>query len=304
MAMTIIIDGNAVCYRYVFNLKGLSYTEKEVGIIFGFVREILKLAVKFDTNRFIFCWDSKNSYRKLRYESYKAKRRENLTTEEKADLAVSFRQFDDIREKVLPYMGFKNIFRQNGYEADDLIAWFVYREPNDYVIVSSDNDLLQLLSDDQFNPVKIYNLKTKSITTAAIFSKTWEGLKPSDWIMVKSIAGCTSDNIEGLPGIGEISATRYILKTLRGANKISLIDSSKDIINRNHALVALPYKNGLKPIKIGELEEDKLDFVNFCAILGQYGFKSLLKEEEIAKWGKILFPKRQKGTTDGKRGLF
>jgi 5'-3' exonuclease len=269
-------------------MKGLSYEEKKVGIIFGFIKQIFKLAEQFNCKDFIFCWDSRQSYRKLIYPEYKSNRHRDLSDEDQVDLQDAYLQFDELREKVLPYMGFNNSFRQNGYEGDDICAFIVYRIPDDTIIVSNDNDLFQLLRDDRFCPVKIWNFK--SLNTEQFFKKGWYGLNPSDWIKVKAIGGCTSDNVKGVPGVKAITASKYVAGVLSKTTQAYAAIESKEMKERahfNHSLVALPFA-GRKKINI-ELVEDEITFDKFKNTFGQYGFRSLLGEDQVRKWTNLFF---------------
>jgi len=267
-------------------MGNLSYHEKKVGVIFGFLKQILKLSYDFKTRDFIFCWDSKQSYRKLICPDYKANRQQYASDEERADSELAFVQFDELREKILPYMGFVNIFHQTGYESDDLIAWIVARFPDDTVIVSSDNDLLQLLVDHRFNPVRRWDFK--ELIDEAWFTKNWHGLKPFDWIRVKAIAGCKTDNVIGVKGVAEPSAAKYVAGLLPDGVKKKSIDDAKDLIDFNIPLVGLPF-NGRKPIRISGIEKDNISEDKFSLTFGQYGFRSLLSGEETKKWTNSFF---------------
>jgi 5'-3' exonuclease len=282
--MKLIIDSSALCYRSFFTIKDLSYEQRKVGVIFGFIKQIFSLAQKFNTSEFIFCFDSKQSYRSLVYPSYKSNRKKDMTEQERSEMEQAYGQFDEIRETLLPLMGFKNIFRQNGYEADDLVAWCVARFPDDYIIVSQDNDLLQLIQSTRFVSIKWYNFK--AITDEAEFTKNWFGLKPKHWALVKAIAGCSGDGVVGIAGVGEITAAKYIAGLLKGKSLEKIeSDEGKELAEMNYQLVSLPF-NGVKPINILELKEDEISLSAFKCILGQYGFRSLLKDEEIEKWKK------------------
>jgi len=80
--MLIIIDSNYVAYAQKFALSsGLTYRGGRTEIIFGFLKTVFNMSRKFETERFIFCWDSKDSLRKELYPEYKANRRQNLTEE-------------------------------------------------------------------------------------------------------------------------------------------------------------------------------------------------------------------------------
>ena len=283
--MRLIIDCHYVCYRALHSMGQLSFNEKKVAVIFGFIKAILKLSRDFKTNNFIFCWDSRQSYRELIYPEYKNNRHKDLTSEEWADLNIAKQQFEELRTDVLPYMGFENIFHQTGYEADDLIAWVVARFPDDTIIVSADNDLFQLLLSHRFCPVKIWNFKI--LNSEERFSKDWYGIKPIDWIKVKAIAGCNSDNIAGVTGVGETSAAKYIAGVLKGKKK-EAIDNSKDLIQFNYQLVGLPYL-GKKQINIPEIKQDSISAEKFKLVFGQYGFKSLLYGDEVKRWSDSFF---------------
>ena len=79
----------------------------------GFLKKILEYAEKFNTNEFVFCWDSRHAYRKWVYPDYKRARREGKTTEELSEIEIMFKQFVQLRRKILPELGFKNIYYQN-----------------------------------------------------------------------------------------------------------------------------------------------------------------------------------------------
>ena len=68
-----------------------------------------------------------------------------LTPEEKEDLNQGYRQLNEFRMTVLPALGVKNIYIQTGYESDDLIASIVKNNSGNFIIVTNDNDLYQLL---------------------------------------------------------------------------------------------------------------------------------------------------------------
>lgn len=284
----LLVDCSCLCYRSLFAMGNLSNDQKNVQIIFGFVKQLFTLAKTFESNRFVFCWDSRNSYRKLKYPQYKSSRRKNQTDEQKINMEDAFRQFDEIKELLLPSMGFKNIFRQNGYEADDLIAHIVTRIPDETMIISTDNDLFQLIEESRYASIRLYNFK--GITDKAIFKKNWFNLDPVKWAFVKAIAGCSTDEVRGIDGVGYNTAAKYLAGILPNGKSKQKIDSQegKEIFCRNLELVGLPY-DGLKPINIKELNEDDISVEKFKAIFGQYGFRSLLKDEEIYKWEKLFF---------------
>jgi len=281
---TLIIDCNNLAYSSFYAFGELSFEEKKTGIAFGFLQRILFLAKKFETNKFIFCWDTKKNYRKIIYPEYKQNRRQDLTEQEKIDYALAFKQFDELRLKVLPDLGFNNVFWQNGYEADDLIAYIAlekgeeYEEP--FYVVSTDKDLYQLL-----NVCSIYNQKTKKIITKKTFAKLYD-ISPGIWFEVKSMMGDSGDNITGIEGVGEKKAIQYIKGILPKGKILSRIEESEDLINRNVKLIDLPYR-GVKPIRINS-KEDSFDREKFIDVFVDFGFESFLKKKELDSWVKTF----------------
>lgn len=284
-ALKLLIDCNALCYRSFYGLPGdLKFGSHDTNIIYGFMNQIQKLAGQFKTNRFIFCWDSPRSYRALVYPEYKANRLDKLTDIQKENLKVAKEQFVELEEVVLPNLGFDSVFSQNGYEADDLIAYLALRLPDNYMIISGDADLLQLLYDDQkYTRCEIYN--GKIVTTLSDW-RLGTGLKdPFDWIKVKAIAGCSTDNIAGVDGAGELKAIQYLLGTLPNGKIKTRIEESKEIIQRNIGLVCLPYSGGVKEISCIDKypKQDTLYAIRWMEIFREYGLGSFLGDN-FEKW--------------------
>ena len=284
MKTNLIIDCNNLAYSSFYIFKNLNYLEKKTGVIFGFIQQILSLAKKFESTNFVFCWDSKKSYRKLIYPEYKANRRKELSNEEKADLKLAYNQFAELREKILLEMGFNNVFMQTGYEADDLIAKVVLDNQNKKnIIVSTDQDLYQLL---QYS-VLIHNIRTKKIFLWKDFANKYNAA-PNLWVRVKAIAGCSTDNVIGVKGVGEMTAIKYLQDKLQEGKIKSRIKSQEGqaIIKRNIELVVLPFQ-GRKKLRI-DFQKNDLSKEKFIEVFMQYGFSSLLKKEVVENWSKVF----------------
>lgn len=290
--MRIIIDSHGLGYRSLYSMSGLSYGNKNTGVIFGFLTELINLAELFNTNQFIFCWDSRQSYRKLIEPTYKENRNEMPPEQAKA-VREAQEQFAELRDYILPSMGFSRIYMQTGYEADDLIAWITYRIPDHYVIATGDDDLLQLINEYQHQSVIIYNLKKKHTIDYNDFVSKY-GINPDKWSRVKAIGGCVSDNVRGIPGVGPESAIKYINGCLKDGAIKNKIESpeGKRIIEDCMELVHLPL-NGYKNINI---VEEKVDFykedyfysLNFMDIFRKYGCNSFLQSNNFDKWKKAF----------------
>ena len=277
--------------------RGYSVTRASLGVIFGFLNQVLTLAEKFHCKEFVFCWDSRHSYRKRIYPQYKQNRREGLTPKEVEQLKAIHKQFDELRKQVLPRLGFRNVFCQTGYEADDLIAYIVRHYPihfpdgGGYLVVSSDNDLWQLLRDrregvgDSYD-VHIYSARSGKVLTREQFEHEW-GIKPSAWSLVKAIAGCAGDNVEGIKGVGELTAARYVSGVLRGKKRDVIQRQYDEIVQRNVPLVDLPFR-GPRPVFVPELRFEPMWTLDFMDVFGELGFGSFLKEENFERWIKAF----------------
>jgi len=267
----------------MLSMMGLSHEEHATGVIFGFLREIQKLAEEFEgSKQFAFAWDSRKSYRRDIYPDYK--KRTQIEDPEMEDILRSGKpQFDEIRLNVLPKLGFKNNFIQTGLEADDIIAYIARKNVERFeqiYIASSDEDLFQILYDN----ISIYNPREKKIYTQNDFINE-KGITPDQWSWIKAVAGCNSDNIKGIAGVGEKTAIKFLKKELKTGSK-----KYNDILefnpNFNLSLVELPHKRTF-PIP---LIEDELDFSIFEGLCLDYGFNSFLKKDVYKKWEAILCP--------------
>jgi DNA polymerase I len=275
MTPTLIIDCHAICHAVKHTIGDLSHEEQKVGIIFGFLKQILSLSKRFETNQFLFCWDSKRSLRKEMYPSYKT--RPKISQEDYAFEKFAYSQFAELRMKTIPKFGFKNSFIQTGLEADDIIAIITLTYEKDFVIVSGDQDLYQLLSPN----VRMFSTKTKKITTVDSFKDDWN-VTPQQWAMVKQIAGCTSDTVEGIAGVGNKTAVKYLNNVLGKKTKaFNNIIQDRMVIQRNEALVKLPFKG----TKLPQLQENELFHVaDFIELTDWYGFRSFQQIELLNSW--------------------
>jgi 5'-3' exonuclease len=248
-------------------------------VIKGFLDQIKSYARTFTTDKFIFCWDSKKSLRKEIYSDYKAKRRDQnqeLSPEDKRWNKSCYHQFDIIRNEFLRMMGFKNIYIQPWYESDDLIAMIVkYRPQINPVIVSRDNDFYQLLGNaDIFDP------HTRNLITKEDFVDKY-GISPSKWALVKAMAGCKSDNVVGIQGVGEPTAIKYITRNpkLKPHHKAyKKIQESRGLIDFNKRLVSLPMHGA----KLYTMYKDEFNFKGFEKVSEKYNI--VWSQQQYAFW--------------------
>ena len=262
-------------------MGGLSHGEQKVGVIWGFMRQILSIANRLNSNKFLFCWDSRNRKRTEIYPQYKANRHKEKTDEEIELDDMAYAQFSELRSTILPKMGFKNNFRELGYEADDIIAKIVNDNGSKFVIVSTDQDLFQLLSPR--SSMLISN--DKPLYTEEAFRRNYN-IDPSQWIDVKSISGCSGDNVKGVKGVGDITAIKYLKNELSVASKaFQSIQRDKELIALNRRLVELPFE-GLRSFTI---VDDRLSLDGFMDICNKYNFQSFLSKDSLSEWKKWVF---------------
>jgi len=232
----------------------------------------------------VFACDSnpEDSIRKKIYPAYKEKRNNKERTQKEIDLdALAYPQFDAVVNDMLPEIGYNNIFKTNGLEADDIIGRICKTYTNcEIIIVTTDKDMYQLLT----NMVCIMNPKTMQYYTKAKFKKQY-GIIPKMWKRVKAIGGCSSDEVKGVEGVAETTALKYIKGTLPSHYKTFQRIRSKEgkrIINRNKALVILPFRRTPNY----EIVEDRISKIRLHNIAKKYGFMSIITD--IERWTTIL----------------
>ena len=206
MEKVILVDGNNLMFRsfYATLYSGSIMTNKEgfpTNALYGFVNMLNKIISEEDPKYIMVAFDIGKTFRHDKYDYYKGKRDETPD-----DLKKQF----PIAKKILNAMGIK-YFELEGYEADDIIGTFAKKvdENKDFVatIVSSDKDLLQLISDDV--EVKLLKPKDYIRMDKKVFMDTY-GLEPIKMIDLKSLMGDASDNIPGVKGIGEKTAIKLL----------------------------------------------------------------------------------------------
>ena len=267
-----LIDGSGYIFRAYYALPPLTRKSDglPVGAVSGFCNMLFKLIEDSNSKdnlqkptHFAVIFDSaRKNFRNEIYSDYKANR-----SDAPEDLIP---QFEYIRKSVvafnLPCIELIN------YEADDLIATYtdqILKKGAKVTIVSSDKDLMQLYKKD----VRIYDpMKNKFISDKDVLDKF--GVDASKVIDVQSLAGDSSDNVPGVPGIGVKTAAELINhygtleKLLDKAHEIKQNKRRETIIaNKDKALISkklvtlekkVPIKNKIEEFKFKIIDKDKL----------------------------------------------
>ena len=288
-----LIDGSGYIFRAYYALPPLTRKSDGLptGAVSGFCSMLFKLLEDSKSNEnknkpthFAVIFDSaRKTFRNEIYSDYKANR-----SEAPDDLAP---QFEYIRKSVLAF-NLPSVDLVN-YEADDLIATYVdqiLKKGAKVTIVSSDKDLMQLFK----NKVRIFDpMKNKFISEEDVQNKF--GVDPSKVIDVQALAGDSSDNVPGVPGIGVKTAAELINKygnlekLLKSAHEIKQNKRRETLIeNKDKALISkqlvtlkhdAPVNINLSEFKLKEIDKDKL-----FKFLREMEFNRLLSSA-ISKYG-------------------
>ena len=280
-----LVDGSGYIFRAYYALPPLTRKSDGLptGAVSGFCSMLFKLLEdsKSDQNQqkpthFAVIFDSaRKTFRNEIYSDYKANR-----SEAPEDLAP---QFDYIRKSVLAF-NLPSVELKN-YEADDLIATYadqILKQGAKVTIVSSDKDLMQLFKKN----VRIYDpMKNKFISEDDIQNKF--GVDSTKVIDVQALAGDSSDNVPGVPGIGVKTAAELINKygnlekLLKLAGEIKQNKRRETLIqNKDKALISkklVTLKNDA-PVEreLAEFELKKIDKNKLYKFLREMEFNRLL----------------------------
>lgn len=277
----VVVDGNYLCYRAFHTTGMLRNADQPTGVMYGFFVAVRTLAAQLGSRYFAFCFDYGRGKREELFPDYKKARRTRVQNPTEQLAMQNLReQVRRLRDELLTEVGFRNVYKQAGYEADDLIARCVSDLPFDqFTIVSGDADLYQLLS--KKDDVTIWNPVTRQMMTETMFTNTY-GVTPDKWAWVKACAGCTSDGIKGVKGVGEKGAIAYLRKQIDpGSLKYRLITEGGGEITRNLRLTKLPLQ-GCNDLV---WEDDELDHGKWEKVAKTLGFQSIPKLFEAPGFG-------------------
>lgn len=200
-----LIDGNSIAYRAFYALPDDLATKSGqiTNAVFGFTRMLIRLMKDFHPDGVAVAWDvSRQTFRTESYPDYKANR----------DKAPDhFRSQLPLIDEVLQALHITQL-RQEGYEADDIIASLTKQAMEDswdVLIVTGDRDAFQLVG----GPVKVLYTR-RGISDTVLADEEWVeekyGVSPAQYVEYASLRGDNSDNLPGVPGVGEKTAAKLI----------------------------------------------------------------------------------------------
>lgn len=284
MKKIVLVDGNNLLFRsYYATLYTGNIMRNKDGFptngVYGFVNMINKIVNDEKPEYMMVAFDIGKTFRHEKYERYKDGRKETPD-----DLKVQF----PIAKKILAAMGIKYL-ECAGYEADDIIGtvsmWCEKDPEYEALIVSSDKDLLQLISDETM--VKLLKTKDYIMMDRKTFNETY-GFEPIHMIDLKALMGDASDNIPGVRGIGEKGAIKLVseyttieniyanINNIKGATQTKLIEG-KDDAYYSKDLVTI-YREVPLDVSFDDLKYKNCNIEELTNIYKDLGFYSLLKK--------------------------
>lgn len=284
MKRAILVDGNNLLFRsYYATAYNGNLMKNSNGFptnaIFGFVNMINKIILEEKPEYMLVAFDKGKNFRHEKYKEYKDGR-----IKMPEDLLLQF----PYAKMVLENMGIKYLEVDN-YEADDIIGTYarLADEDRNYdaTIISSDKDLLQLISDDV--NVKLLKQKDYILMNTDTF-KEYYGVEPIKMIDLKALMGDASDNIPGVKGIGEKTAINLIkeyeslenlydkIDTVKGKTKDKLIEDKDNAFFSKE--LATIYREVPVPYTFEDLKIDSYNTLDLIKIYEELEFNSLIKK--------------------------
>lgn len=287
MKKIILVDGNNLLFRSYF---ATSYTGNVMrnskgfptNAVYGFINMINKIIQEEKPEYMMIAFDKGKTFRHEKYQDYKGGRNETPD-----DLKQQF----PVAKKICEAMGI-HYFEIDNYEADDIIGTFVKKveeDPEfDATIISSDKDLLQLISDEV--DVKLLKQTGFIRMNKELFKETY-GVEPLGMIDIKALMGDPSDNIPGVKGIGEKTAISLLteyqtienlydhIEEIKGKTKEKLLlDKENAFLSKEIATI---YRDVPIDTNLDNIRYTGIDALSYVELLEELEFYSLIKKLDI-----------------------
>ena len=279
-----IIDGKSVFYRGYYALPNLSTGDGvPTGGVFGFATMALELIKKLQPDYVCVAWDKPKTNIRARlkvYPGYKAGR---------APAPPDFYTQIPILHDLLRAFGWP-LYELDDYEADDIMGTLALQAEKkniDTLLITSDLDVLQLIN----HRVKVYALKKGFSNIEEYHPESFEekyGLKPEQFLDLKALKGDSSDNIPGVPGVGEKTAIKLLqeYKTLDDIYKHldeikpdglrNKLTDGRDLAYLSKKVAAIWCDAPMK-LKLKEMDGTHIDYKELRSLLDKLEFRSLLR---------------------------
>jgi len=305
MKRLVVIDGKSVFYRGYYAMGALSTSAGvATGGVYGFAAIAMELVKKLNPDKVVVAWDKAGTSvakRKAIFPEYKAGR-----VKPPEDF---FAQIPMLRELV-GALGWY-FCEIDEYEADDIIGTLAKQVPKDdeMYIISSDLDMLQVVDEN----VRMYRLlkgfsELEEIDVAAVEKKY--GIRKEQFLDLKALKGDASDNIPGVPGIGEKGAVKLLneygsldgiynnIDKITGATRKKL-EEGKESAYMSYKLAKIMTD---APVELAQIPEFKIDKEKVMGELKKLEFGSLIRKygHELSAEGSSAKKAEKTEITEGK----
>lgn len=225
MKKVVLIDGNNLIFRsyYATAYRGEILTNSKglpTNAVYAYIQMLLKIIAEEKPSHIMVAFDKGKTFRHESYDDYKGGRNET-PKELKEQIPYA--------KKVTRAMGI-TVEEIENYEADDIIGTYSKKIDEEVLVVSSDRDLLQLISPNV--KMKLLKMKDYVYYDEKSFYEDY-GIKPIEIIDLKALMGDSSDNIKGVAGIGEKTALKLIKEYHTIDNLYKNIDDLKGKVKEN-----------------------------------------------------------------------
>ncbi len=283
-----LIDGHSIAFRAFYALPPEMQTSsgQQTNAVYGFVSMLIKAVSEYRPDRVVVVFDPPGkTFREERYAEYKAQRSET---------PEPFREQEPLIREVIDALGLPQI-QVEGFEADDVIATLAARATengDEVLVVTGDRDSFQLVRDPLVKV--IYN--RRGITDVVGFDekaiKERYGITPDQYVDYAALRGDASDNIPGVPGVGEKTAAKLLQKygsiegifdhidELTPKLRDSLLEN-RSVLERNRELMRLRLDAPV-PEDLEALERRSPDPKKLEELFSALEFRTLLARAEEA----------------------
>lgn len=283
---TLIIDGNSLGHA-AHNATKLTVGSMQTQAIFGMIKSSRLLAEKYRGWRQLVLWDGSAQWRKDIYPEYKGNRK--ARDEKQAAHKQAYKDQSPFVRKALQILGLRQILVSN-LEADDMAGVLTRTATGEIVLVSGDQDWLQLVRSNVtwFDPIRDYTVGMGNFTEFTGY------FSPREFLEGKALMGDTSDNIPGVGGIGEKGAPEFLAQFKSVAGFLAQCDDGSFVPKKKaHQNLAKPegraaFDRNLRLMNLLDApnpERDQMIVIkpayseaNFRALCEKLAFMSILRD--------------------------
>lgn len=276
----LLIDGNSIINRAFFALPPMDNGEGlQTNAIYGFLTMMFKMIKDYKPTHISVAFDLKApTFRHKAYDDYKAGRKKMPS-----ELAMQMQPLKNVLDKM-------NIDRKEieGYEADDILGTLSLEgQENGYkvYIVTGDKDAIQLASDDTTVLITKKGIaEVEEYNTETVMERY--GLTPSQFIDLKGLMGDKSDNIPGIPGVGEKTGIKLLTKygsvegVLDNIDQLKGAQKKKVEENQKEAIMSKDLATIIRDVPI-DFDIDSMEF-------GDFELSDIIKEFQELKFTSLI----------------